>query len=651
MDAKVIGPYIPLIQKATSLINNIIEICEMASYNKKICNTLIERVVVTYASLKLFRLRIQKNEKELLNKDYYNAFYRLVYVLKEIRKYAEDVSRVHGFRKYVEAKLIREKFAKLAVEYDNVMIDLNFVMAVANEERRRYDEEALAENLFEFDRYLKTVDKKVDSIFDQIMYIKNHLGDKAFHGVNRIDSKDLLFPAQEKSDDRRGKHFNFVVRRILNEQEVACKSTSVIAEEGYLKILMKLSKCDHILKFYGVSKINGVNAWVFEWAHRGTLKELYDTKDIQWHYKIQIALKICHGLMFLQKAEILHRDLRCENILITESLEPKIYNFKLVDACITALNNEKKLDDFVRWTAPEKLNNFESNYTTQCEIYSFGILLWELAFEKIPYRSLDVFRIIDHVIGGGREVTKFGDSTPEISRLQEDYKRIIIDTWKGNPQERISFLKALDMLEELYSSINHMFDENLPALLPKNTLDLDGSIVIDETDDDFVLSYNFIVPTIPLVDEGIRAHKEGYHQKAWKCFEYHARNGNTIAKCWKGRYLWEGIHDGIKGREEGRELLKAAADEGNTSAQLYYAFTLKNVLGEGNNIDTFIKYITKAAEGNNDIAQYNLGDIYYKGKLNIQKDENEGIKWLKTAALHDNTRAIKLLETLDISWI
>ncbi|PKY24799.1 hypothetical protein RhiirB3_413378 [Rhizophagus irregularis] len=74
-------------------------------------------------------------------------------------------------------------------------------------------------------------------------------------------------------------------------------------------------------------------------------------------------------------------------------------------------------------------------------------------------------------------------------------------------------------------------------------------------------------------------------------------------------------------------------------------------MNEGKNIDTFIDYITKAAKGNNEVAQYNLGDIYYKGKLNIPKDEKEGIRWLKMAALRDNTRAIKLLNEKGIKYI
>ncbi|PKK70973.1 hypothetical protein RhiirC2_745424, partial [Rhizophagus irregularis] len=101
------------------------------------------------------------------------------------------------------------------------------------------------------------------------------------------------------------------------------------------------------------------------------------------------------------------------------------------------------------------------------------MLLWELAFEKIPYRNLKLEKIKALVTKGGREIIKFGKSTPE--EVQEAYKKIISDSWKQIPHERISFLKILSMLEELHNSIIHMFDANLPDLLDNEALDLDGS--------------------------------------------------------------------------------------------------------------------------------------------------------------------------------
>jgi serine/threonine protein kinase len=427
-----VGSFMPLLDLASGLIKAVVEVYRTAEYNKKICRALAERVGITTAPLELLRIR---HENESRDEAFYAAFYKFIYALENIKEYIDDISKIRGFRKYAKAISVKQKFEKLTEEYDTAMKDLNFTLVIANEERRNNDQIALSEDLAEFEKYLSAIDGKVDNIYEEVKYIRKHLGDKTFHGANKIASKDISDSARGKSDYKRGKDPNIVVRKILNGQEVACKFTSMTDEEmesntrvqGHLEILMKLSECNHILRFYGVSKIDDINVMVFEWAQRGTLKELYEKKDIQWHYKALIALKICRGLIFLQSAEILHHDLRCDNILMTESLEPKIYNFKLARHTFDKTTTLKgEINDAVRWLAPEKLSNYKAKYTTQCEIFSFGVLLWELAFEKYPYRSLEVDKIKDFVTKGGREKIKFGKFTPK--EIQENYKKIINDS-------------------------------------------------------------------------------------------------------------------------------------------------------------------------------------------------------------------------------
>jgi serine/threonine protein kinase len=190
---------------------------------------------------------------------------------------------------------------------------------------------------------------------------------------------------------------------------------------------MELSECKHIIRFYGTSSIEDRNVMVFEWAEHGTLKHLYEQKEIKWHYKVRIALNICRGLIFLQEADILHHDLRCQNILITESLEPKICSFELAhysDGNASLSIYQATDGDVLPWLAPEMLTTLR--YTTQCEIFSFGMLLWELTFEKIPYQGWEANKIKKYVVNGGREKFTFGDSTPKI--YQEKCKTMINDS-------------------------------------------------------------------------------------------------------------------------------------------------------------------------------------------------------------------------------
>jgi uncharacterized protein YggU (UPF0235/DUF167 family) len=100
---------IPLIQTASILITKIIEICEAAEYNKKICNTLAERMEIARSSIELFK----KYEKELDNKSYHEAFYKFIYVSENIKEYIEHISKIHGLSKYAKANSIKENFMKL----------------------------------------------------------------------------------------------------------------------------------------------------------------------------------------------------------------------------------------------------------------------------------------------------------------------------------------------------------------------------------------------------------------------------------------------------------------------------------------------------------------------------------------------------------
>jgi serine/threonine protein kinase len=81
--------------------------------------------------------------------------------------------------------------------------------------------------------------------------------------------------------------------------------------------------------------------------------------------------------------EILHHDVRCENVLITENMQPKICNFKFSREFNAATILIDDLNDIIHWLAPEKLSHIptekdpkkvnkkqdEASYTIQCDIF------------------------------------------------------------------------------------------------------------------------------------------------------------------------------------------------------------------------------------------------------------------------------------------
>ncbi|CAG8768270.1 2688_t:CDS:2, partial [Funneliformis caledonium] len=128
----------------------------------------------------------------------------------------------------------------------------------------------------------------------------------------------------------------------------------------HLTILGKLHACLYVIKFYGVSELPDKNyVMVFEWVERGTLKEVYQNFSLRWKEKITIVRDICRELAFLQAVEILHHDIRCENVLITEKMQPKLCNFKFAHKINAIASQIDDMNAIIYWLAPEILNSYD----------------------------------------------------------------------------------------------------------------------------------------------------------------------------------------------------------------------------------------------------------------------------------------------------
>ncbi|RGB40259.1 kinase-like domain-containing protein [Rhizophagus diaphanus] len=177
-------------------------------------------------------------------------------------------------------------------------------------------------------------------------------------------------------------------------------------------------------KIYGICDGNE-GYLVSEWAEYGNLREYYtnykDRFDIR--LKLRLSLDIAHGLNFLRSKEIVHHDIRAENILITLHETAKLANFKLSRYVTTKTLRQSQNLERVRYCAPELLDrahNFEYDY--KCEVYSFGILLWEIAEGKTPYEQYnDIVKITDMVCNH-----KYRESFSKNSQLPSSFISLVL---------------------------------------------------------------------------------------------------------------------------------------------------------------------------------------------------------------------------------
>jgi len=111
------------------------------------------------------------------------------------------------------------------------------------------------------------------------------------------------------------------------------------------------------------------------------------------------------------------------------------------DSDIYEVKTVKKLP--IKWTAPEALQT--GKYTSKCDVWSFGVLLWELAtMGGVPYPDISSRRIYN--------VLKTGYRMEKPKTCNEEMYMLMLDCWKDDPDERPTFAQLVSTLEEMLES-------------------------------------------------------------------------------------------------------------------------------------------------------------------------------------------------------
>ncbi|CAJ1355750.1 unnamed protein product [Effrenium voratum] len=210
---------------------------------------------------------------------------------------------------------------------------------------------------------------------------------------------------------------------------------------------------------------------VTEFLAGGSLFDLlYNSgQQLSLWQQVKILLDVAAGMKYLheQKPSILHRDLKSSNVLLAKPLrsatqEPfaKVADFGLSRA--EASSGFQAMTVGVgtwRWMAPEVFASDSDDmvpYDLKADVYSFGILMYEVLERQLPYSEqfgTDVCdpRISIHVCMGLRpEVKSAASDSPE---LREELRRLMQRAWNNDPDERPDFQELEEQLTQMWTRL------------------------------------------------------------------------------------------------------------------------------------------------------------------------------------------------------
>nr|XP_021507301.1 fibroblast growth factor receptor 3 isoform X6 [Meriones unguiculatus] len=270
--------------------------------------------------------------------------------------------------------------------------------------------------------------------------------------------------------DRTAKPVTVAVKML--KDDATDKDLSDLVSE--MEMMKMIGKHKNIINLLGACTQGGPLYVLVEYAAKGNLREFLRARrppgmdysfdacrlpeeQLTCKDLVSCAYQVARGMEYLASQKCIHRDLAARNVLVTEDNVMKIADFGLARD-VHNLDYYKKTTNGrlpVKWMAPEAL--FDRVYTHQSDVWSFGVLLWEIfTLGGSPYPGIPVEELF--------KLLKEGHRMDKPANCTHDLYMIMRECWHAVPSQRPTFKQLVEDLDRILTvtSTDEYLDLSVP---------------------------------------------------------------------------------------------------------------------------------------------------------------------------------------------
>ncbi|XP_057442962.1 serine/threonine/tyrosine-protein kinase HT1-like [Lotus japonicus] len=253
-----------------------------------------------------------------------------------------------------------------------------------------------------------------------------------------------------------GRHSR-IYKGVYKERDVAIKLVSQPEEDEDLACFLEKQftsevslllplRHPNIITFVAACKKPPVFCIITEYLAGGSLRKYLHHQEphsVPLHLVLKLALDIARGMQYLHSQGIIHRDLKSENLLLGEDMCVKVVDFGI--SCLESqCGSAKGFTGTYRWMAPEMIK--EKHHTKKVDVYSFGIVLWELLTGLTPFDNMTPEQAAYAV--------SYKNARPPLPpECPWAFSNLINRCWSSNPDKRPHFDEIVSILEKYTESL------------------------------------------------------------------------------------------------------------------------------------------------------------------------------------------------------